>query len=84
MPSSSFLLLPTDLTTRFCYVNFEVGGSLFEAIWNVAQGDACLEELARKGQDFCPGDDFVRQFCPDLVDGVASLVAWVSKLKCHN
>ena len=25
MPSSSFLLPPTDLTTRFCYVNFEVG-----------------------------------------------------------
>ena len=25
MPSSSFLLKPTDLTTRFCYVNFEVG-----------------------------------------------------------
>jgi len=70
MPSSSFLLSPTDLTTRFCYVNFE--------------GAACLQELARKGQDFCPGDDFVRQFCPDLVDGVASLVAWVSKLKCHN
>ena len=57
---------------------------LIEAIWNVAQGAACLEELARKGQDFCPGDDFVRQFCPDLVDGVASLVAWVSKLKCHK
>merc|ERR1711971_1500985 len=58
------------LTTRFCYVNFE--------------GAACLQELASKGQDFCPGDDFVRQFCPDLVDGVASLVAWVSKLKCQH
>jgi len=70
MPSSSFLLPPTDLTTRFCYVNFE--------------GAPCLEELARKGEDFWPGDDFVRQFCPDLVDGVASLVAWVSKLMCHK
>ena len=28
MPSSSFLLSPTDLTTRFCYVNFEVGHKL--------------------------------------------------------
>ena len=27
MPSSSFLMSPTDLTTRFCYVNFEVSRS---------------------------------------------------------
>ena len=28
MPSSSFLLADSDLTTRFCYVNFEVKASV--------------------------------------------------------
>ena len=32
MPSSSFLLKPTDLTTRFCYVNFEVGRPVVHVI----------------------------------------------------
>ena len=32
MPSSSFLLSPTDLTTRFCYVNFEVGLKLADCL----------------------------------------------------
>ena len=29
-------------------------------IWNIGNGAACLKELTRKGQDFCPGDDIIR------------------------
>ena len=29
-------------------------------IWNIGNGAACLKELTRKGQGFCPGDDIIR------------------------
>jgi len=67
MPSSSFLLDKADLTTRFCYVNFE-GGPCLEAVYAMADQAAALDH------------QFVRKFCPELVQGVERLARWVRGL----
>jgi hypothetical protein len=44
------------------------------------QGGACQEEVARRGEGYTPDDQFVREFCPELVRGLAALTAWVTTI----
>ena len=77
MPSSSFLLDKADLTTRFCYVNFEVRGW----VGGEHQGGPCLEAVyAMADQAAALNHQFVRKFCPELVQGVERLACWVRGL----
>ncbi|XP_069998079.1 aspartate aminotransferase [Penaeus vannamei] len=65
MSAHAFLRPPEEFTTRFCFVCFD-GSNALEA----AQGKPASETL---------GDDFVRQYCSPVVEGVERLKSWVVK-----
>ena len=54
---------------RFCYVIFD--------------GGECLAELSRRG-DTTVDENFLRDFCPDLVAGVEKLCQWVTDWKTRG
>ena len=71
MPGISFLRPPDELTTRFCFVDFD-GEKFFEA------GAPSIKDLPSV-DDAEAVSDFVRANMTNMYDGIQSLKAFVVK-----
>lgn len=65
MPSSNFLMADDDLSTRFCFVCFD--------------GGIALRAYRGRGRPEID-ENFVREFCGPVVEGVEKLQDWCRKL----
>jgi aspartate aminotransferase len=66
MPCDPHFLRPADeLSTRFCFINFD--------------GKGGLKKSQEMGVDAEISDSFLHQNCAPLVDGVHALTEWMKK-----
>ena len=68
----AFLRPETELTTRLCYVDFD--------------GDIALKESIRLGLSQPLPEDFVKEYCTQMYDGIKVLKNWGGKIlrQCNN
>ena len=67
MPGSAFLRPEEELTTRFCYVDFD--------------GTKAMEVLMDKGE-LINNEKFVQDNAPKIVQGIQNLKAFVKECCC--
>ena len=64
-----FLFVKSFDCQRFCYVIFD--------------GGKCMEELKKRGT-LNADEDFLKEFCPDIVKGMEKLCGWVDFWKNYS
>jgi aspartate aminotransferase len=64
LPGSAFSQLPSTLTARFCYVDFD--------------GKYALQHLRKKSQPMS-NDDWIAHYCPNIIKGLQLICEWYTR-----